>query len=127
MAINYTQMRTSDIKGWNREDCKKWLQYMHEANEGLILFTARHMLSIVPTGDFSGFIVDFNDGRPPRVYSNSATVANILDAVAVDHHGRLEREQRDLNLAVYGRMDGRDNIVDKAERKVADLIDYIFD
>jgi hypothetical protein len=126
MAIRYTQMRTSEIKNWESSDCQQWLNYMHQANEGMVLLTNRHMLTITPTGDWTGFIVDLNNGTPARVYSNSATRRNILDAIACDHHGRIEREIREFNRAVTGRFDGRDNFGDKIDRGIASVIDAIF-
>jgi len=126
MAMEYSTMRTADIKGWSDEDAKRYLTYLHQNNIGIYLYTNRHMITITPTGDGYGFIVDLNDGRAPMICSNFETRSKLMDAVALDYHGRAKKEMREWNRAITGRMSGRENTVDKIENKIADVIDWVF-
>jgi hypothetical protein len=118
--FNYITMATSDIKGWEKSDARNYLNYLHQSNTGLILRTNRGVSEIIPTGDWTGFIIN------GRVYSNAQTIDIIIDAVACDHHGRLQREQREFLRATTGRMDGRPNTVDKVEACLGNLFVSIF-
>ena len=126
MAINFTQMTTSEIRMWQIEDAEKWLRYMRQNNEGLILITNRHMITIVPSGDHSRFIVNLNDGLGEFYCSNARTARKIVDAVAADYRGLIESEEREYLYAVTSRLDGRPNFVDKIGSKCSDIIDRIF-
>ena len=119
--FNYISMTTADIKGWTKADARNYLNYLHQSNTGLILRTNRSLAEFVPTGDWTGFILNGT-----HVYSNSQTIEMILDAVACDHHGRLEREEREFLRAVTGRLDGRPNAADRAEATVARIFSNIF-
>jgi hypothetical protein len=121
MAIHFTYFTTSQIKGWEKEDAQKWLRYMHQANEGMVLQSNRAVTEIIPTGDYTGFI--FNGSR---VYSNAQTADIIIDAIACDHRGRMQREEREFLRAVTGRLDGRPNIADRAEASVSRIFFNIF-
>jgi hypothetical protein len=118
--FNYISLTTADIKGWEKSDARNYLNYLHQSNTGLILRTNRGISEIIPTGDWTGFIIN------GRVYSNAQTISIILDAIACDHHGRIEREEREFLRAVTGRLDGRPNIADRAEASVARIFFNIF-
>ena len=119
--FNYITMNTADIKGWSKADARNYLNYLHQSNTGLILRTNRSLAEFVPTGDWTGFILNGT-----HVYSNSQTIEMILDAVACDHHGRIEREEREFLRAATGRLDGRPNIVDRVESSIGDILVSIF-
>jgi hypothetical protein len=77
-----------------------------------------------PTGDRVGFTI--NDGKLEAVFTNRSAISIVLDAVACDHHGRLQRERREFLRATTGRLDGRPNIADRAEASVARIFFNIF-
>ena len=124
MARDFSTMRTADIKGWSNEDAKRYLNYLRQNDIGLYLYTDRHVVTIAPR--VNGFTVDLNNGCGPMICSDFETRSKILDAVALDHHGRAKKELREWNRAVTGRMSGRDNCIDKIENKIADVIDWVF-
>ena len=122
--FNYITMGTSDIKGWDSDDAQRYLDYLHQSNTGLVLRTKTGVMVFEPTGDWYGFTV--NDGRLEAVFSNRKTVSIILDAVACDFHGRLERERREFLRATTGRLDGRPNFADRAEEAAERIVANIF-
>jgi hypothetical protein len=122
--FNYISLTTADIKGWEKEDAQRYLDYLHNSNTGLVLKTKSGIVVFEPTGDYFGFTV--NDGNLEAVFSNRKTIDIIIDAVACDYRGRLERERREFLRATTGRLDGRPNIADRAEATAARIFFNIF-
>lgn len=122
MAINYQELTTSDIRMWNMDDALKFLSYLHRDNQGLVFTSHVTTTVLVPTGDYSGFIV--NDRK---VISTRSAASKIVDAIARDYRGRDARETREFYRSVTGRMNGRPNTVDRIESAACNAVeDFLY-